>query len=501
MNYIQLYSKELQEDAIKIIPNYLDGNLEISKLKRLEEKSIEILEKIYKKENKFKSLIMFISLAKIEEFELSVLEKTMRVFNTIETFYFLYTSQSQKNALNIQEKLRKKGFKVKIQEVESENYTQIYTAVLKILDGNRDEFLIDATLGPKMIFHVLAKFSVENDIKIITWQSQMEKDIEGKNKRLPGTNTLNFNKAPAKENYSSYRKADLLVNKFKYKEASYIYEALKNIEMENLCKKLDQIFQYENLMDLKDFVDNKYDEIDLINTKMSDVQIKEDIQTLDMFFQKISSLGEKELKKLEIILLFNFINQYYDTKGIQEIFISDIEDRKNIDIDCNLINISFTNFLIEIPEEFRCLEELLNDYNPEDKFLKNMQSITYENQILYLPKYNLNLKIKVQKNSSYNSILIALFETASHVLIESDNISHMENSYSLRKIIENDLDFYNLNSNIKNNSYRRKFKLKINNLNENIAKQAKEQGRNIPKLFEFRSEIKDKITYKLSLNI
>lgn len=238
----EIFNREIHKYFDKI--SYDKNTIRDGIIKRvLKEKEIN---QQYIKNTHVKNIISFISTAELEDFDFYAVEKTLIIFTEIESVILLVTNQTKLNAKMLKEKLQFNGKKVQIELTGLDDYDEIYESLAIIMDKyelDRDETIIDSTQGPRMLGAVFYKFAVEQGLKLVSWQSELN---DG-NRRIPGKDKFNFIKAPQLKNYKLYQNANKLINNYKFKEASMLYSQINNNEMALVLDIFSDIFSYESL--------------------------------------------------------------------------------------------------------------------------------------------------------------------------------------------------------------------------------------------------------------
>ena len=130
-----------EEEIIEVI-NYLSKQeFNTLVLKNLIDRKIEY-EKLYYKDKIMDldtlSLISFFSLAKVEKFDITPIEKTMKIFDKIKKIFLIGTRESISSAKQYKNKLEEKfrNISVKIFEIETGDYEKVYNLLRVIIGEN-----------------------------------------------------------------------------------------------------------------------------------------------------------------------------------------------------------------------------------------------------------------------------------------------------------------------------------------------------------------------------
>lgn len=202
------------------------------------------------------TLISFISFAKIEEFDLSAFEKTLILFDNIKNIFLLSSKESLEIAQNIISKLKNK-YNIKLVTVDIEDYDKLYFDLLTVIESNainRKNVIIDTTQGTRMVGAVFYKFSIEQGIKVVSWQGEQRNNSKGRNVRIPGTDKFYFVKEPELKNYKLYNSVNSLIKNYKFLEASLLYEQINNRELSFILKKISDVINHLSLYTYDNFI-------------------------------------------------------------------------------------------------------------------------------------------------------------------------------------------------------------------------------------------------------
>lgn len=226
-------------------------------------------------EYSLKNIIGFISIANINDFDMTALEKSMHIFDKLENVLLLSSPETEKKAKELKEQLKAKNINnVYTETIGIDEYDDIYDSLKKYLDKykfQREETIIDSTQGSRMLGSVFYRFAVEQQIKLISWQATQESSTRI---RIPGTDKFNFIKAPQLKNYKLYLNANNLIKKYRFKEASMLYSQINNEEMANVLNIMSDIFSYDSL-----------DNYDLW------------LKTINLYIDKLAKIKDKKLKE------------------------------------------------------------------------------------------------------------------------------------------------------------------------------------------------------------
>jgi hypothetical protein len=412
------------------------NNIVIEQIKKEKKEKYELLKNV-----NVDTLISFISFAKVEEFDLSAFEKTLILFDNIKSIFILNSKESFEIAKNIISKLKNK-YLVKLITVNIEDYDKLYVELLELIESNsinRKNIIIDTTQGTRMVGAVFYKFSIEQGIKVVSWQGEQRNNSKGRSIRIPGSDKFHFIKEPELKNYKLYNSINSLIKNYKFLEASLLYEQINNRELSFSLKKLSGIINHSSLYSYKNFITTIKKIIDeLYNYPYKDLKnimpkyiwffnqfLKKDINTnIDEYFEQLDKMNWNELnyyhlhtnnfinknwfsenikKYLYILIYIDFIKHYYHKELAIELFETCIEfiplTQKHF-TGLELYNMSIEDITFEIEdlgllqnefevEVWTVISKLLKQnilYNLCDDFTKKLDfNITLKDGILYIP--------------------------------------------------------------------------------------------------------------------
>lgn len=241
-----------------------DGKLPEEDIKRLEELYLrQVLNTdLYILGNKeIKTLVSCVSFSsnKKEIYEELPIFKSLRVFKNISKIYLPYTKESKENYKAIKDDLKNKNIEVIGKEIKNDSIKDIYDYVRNLAikeDINKDNTILDVTLGLKMSGIALYKISAEHGITSINWKelqlpvyNKTEKgyvEIE-KVKRIPFTTKMTIMEEPLKESIKNYENLNDALEKGEYNLVSSYYRNLGRKDLEFFFEELDKIFNFETM--------------------------------------------------------------------------------------------------------------------------------------------------------------------------------------------------------------------------------------------------------------
>ena len=522
-----------EEEIIEVI-NYLSKQeFNTLVLKNLIDRKIEY-EKLYYKDKIMDldtlSLISFFSLAKVEKFDTTPIEKTMKIFDKIKKIFLIGTRESISSAKQYKNKLEEKfrNISVKIFEIETGDYEEVYNLLRVIIGENlleKSNILIDNTLGNKMTGAVFYRFGVEQGVKLITWQNEQIKNIDDFALRIPGTEKFNFVKEPEFFNYNTYRNIDYLLEKYKFEEAKMLFEQMNNYDMVLICKAFSKIYCYETLSSIYGIFD-EIDEFIKVTSGIEDMSINKKIRKYNFIFSLLLSNDTKSKNLIDNLedISWNNLTDYQIKKNMFS--LTEVQKKEFIalltieyfltafpyELSCSFIeNILEDDFPMVRDDDFRSqilyfenaensLEEISNflgiansivdlflKYNdtfifkPNEDFKRNLSDkITINSGFITIPFLNINeLQIKKLENKfkSRNSIII-------YELLESENY-YMSSKKIIEIFTENGKE---IKENQRISKYYGDLKRFLKECNEQLKIEATKKGKNISDFFLLEKE-------------
>lgn len=519
--------EDCNDDEKKALKRYLEeenlAELEIEQLEKIylrnmENQKAKIEEKI--DTSKIKGLISCVSFSYNEnpkKYMENTYDRNINIFSNIDTFFLLYTEQSKK----IFDRIKDVYKNINIIGVLVTDYTFLsiqnsINETLKKLKLDKNNCIIDITLGMKMITICLYKLAVETEIKAINWQEiQVQNFKTSRVRNFPFNSKLNIMIEPRKENMKMYAEINDLLEKYNFDGVASFYNRLNNEDMQFFYKNLAKLFSFEVMINLdytlfykrvEEFFVNLCEKKEykrefkiqvrnfLINFLRA-VVINEDGDFIEYpwldSFLKLFQITEEDiysddsyLNEYKEHIYFYFVLKYFQAKmkvNSEENyyytkFINDI--KKNIvaelDVDDKEKENKFMKENGEIEELFEIdLNQALKEMTPELSLKENLNGEFYfKNNVIYIEKYNLKIDITGDKrlkflNNKGSDLIREILETPREK-IEKDILFKKLAKYNVGESEEN-----------RQNRFRKNlttFKNKVETLNKTIKEIGKEQG-------------------------
>lgn len=234
--------------------------------------------------NKVKVIVSAFSLSPknslLEEFPF---EKDLRIFDNVEKIYLFYTKETE-NKFNEYKKNCK--FKEKIEGIEidgrevNETYKKLKELVLKN-KVNKDNTVLDMTLGMKTISIAFYRIAVERQIKAINWnekflssytqisENEFEENEKGPTPRIALSAKLSLMRDPIKESTRIESTINNNIKKGNFEVVRNLYELNGNNNMAYFYKELNTIFSIDKIIEYND-LEKFYEDVEKILDKILD---------------------------------------------------------------------------------------------------------------------------------------------------------------------------------------------------------------------------------------
>lgn len=455
----------LGKENNKILLKYsLEEKLSDEEERKLEKIYLENLQKQKKRiANKIKLenieiLISYVSYSYSENEKIyfeNILEKNLRIFPNIKYFLLIYSKETEEIFKKIKVKFKNVDVNgILLEEVTSAHIQSNIQKYISKFKPNKNNSIIDITLGMKIITVYLYKLAVERGIFSINWQeNQIPKYIYYEKqdeyikdigmRRYPFNTKLELMIEPEKENIKIYEYINKSLKKFEFSATESYYNQIGNSGMESFYRELSKIFSFQNMLSLDG--ENFYSQMENFFIKLSENRelSRENILKLKPFLSNLLSLilfesseenietrsffwldrflTKFQIKNDELLengflseyrekIYYFFILKYFESKKEEENsyyyekFIKDL--RKNILKELRVDEKEGKDFLRD-GNIFELLdidiEDIVENLNPSISLTESIKGDFYfENKVLYIEKYN--LKIDCEKDERINFI-------------------------------------------------------------------------------------------------
>lgn len=546
----------MEKDYSKVLNQFNNCSTEEKELlskylyeENLTEKEIKQLEKIYLKNigrqknqieekidtEKIKGLISCVSFSYSEEkekFKENIYDRNINIFPNLDTFFLLYTEQT----INTFNRIKENYSEINIVGVLVTDYTFLsiqnsINETLKKLKLDKNNCIIDITLGMKIITICLYKLAVENEIKAINWQEiQVKKYKENGLKNIPFNSKLNIMIEPRRENMRFYVEINDLLEKYNFEGVESFYNRLNNEEMQFFYNNLAKLFSFEVMINLDYTVFYKRVEeffISLCERKEYKREFKLQVKKFLVELLKVIILNEEGeeiinypwldsfLKTFQISLdeieddayflneykkeiYFYFVLEYFKGKVKDNSeenyyytkFINDIKKNILSEIDINDKELE-KNFMRENGKIRDIIEmnikENLEVMTPAISLKENLNGEFYfKNNEIYIEKYNLKIDINSDKRLKFlnnkGADLIREILSSPKDSLGKDVLFKKLAKYKVGESEEN-----------RQNRFRKNlatFKTKVETFNNAIKEIGKEQGLELEDMLIYKKEKK-----------
>jgi hypothetical protein len=425
--------KEFEKEIEKNIKNmgYIDGEKlspegEILKKLYLEHKSIgiEVNEKIISNEveiiyenrlkkeseklnidiNQIKVLISTIGVVneKIKTIlDESTVEKNLRVFTKIEKIYIFHTESSKEHFENLKKRINSK-YKDNIEIIGSlveETIIKTNKYLVNLLKNitksyDREEIIMDITLGMKLTAIPMYRLSVDNGIKVVNWKEiflPIYKEENGvfeieKSNRVTFSTTLELIKEALSENRQLLIEINNSLDRGEYETVASYYEKIGRKDKEDFFRELGKLLNLDVLLayDTSVFAEKLDYFVKKLLENNNENEYSSNIKAIIVFLKIISDL------------------KYVDEENYNKSFIEELKKRyreKYGELDFDDIDSLGENFL-----------NVLKNY-----YKREMKNITYLETDFYFDS---------DKFSSLNDIVDLILH-----LIEVENENDIDDEY------------------------------------------------------------------------
>ena len=475
IKYYFLKSEMVTDDEKKFLEeSYVDliGRKERGKIK--EEIDIERVKKI----------VSAFSLSKksslLEEFPF---EKDLRIFDNVEKIYLFYTKETE-NKFNEYKKNCK--FKEKIEGIEIDGRTvdEIYKKLKELIlknEVNKENTVLDMTLGMKTISIAFYRIAVERQIKAINWnekflssytqisENEFKENEKGPTPRIALSAKLSLMRDPIKESTRIESTINNNIKKGNFEVVRNLYELNGNNNMAYFYKELNTIFSIDKIIEYND-LEKFYEDVEKILDKILD-RSKEFTSTeifktrkavaylanLTWIFSNRKKGKESNFKLVESDF---FENDYADFKRYSETVDDEVNSKERDDslkkIDLDNWNDSLEEIMIYLKFKYIILndkpffyfEKIINDMKKSqisksivEKLKEYIQKVKNKNEKVLLKKiYEF---IFSNKDDCYQKIRKYDMESTLLEILES-KLSFKNGILILPIKLEYDLEEFNL---------------------------------------------------------
>lgn len=406
----------------------LDDIVTLEKKNKLEKIYANLVNREQEKISEYKDIqkmIVMVSYAEILDidnilFELPI-EKSIRIFPNLDTFYLLYTSGTEDVFKDVSKKLtsifKKNGLKnINIFGKKVENTIESIYPYLKELvrEGkiSKNDTILDLTTGMKVAGIALYKLAVERGIKIINWKEEFlalpskSNEKPGKNIRIPFSVCLEILKEPIKESSKNYENINSALKNKEYSLVANLFNVIGDEDKAFLFEKIDKIFSLNFMLS---FESNSFFQ-----------ELKNIVKEIISYKNFTADTRKKMKDFLALISVLAFYEETYSDDTIEDETVVDDENWRNA-----LVKLFGSSMELSIDEMIDCC------YPTEDKSILDKDNI-YD----YITLTILDSKFKSDNNEFINEKLLEFISKFIQVNKTSKSIKDELNILLDKKIKE-----------------------------------------------------------------
>lgn len=478
--------KEFEKEIEKNIKNmgYIDGEKlspegEILKKLYLEHKSIgiEVNEKIISNEveiiyenrlkkeseklnidiNQIKVLISTIGVVneKIKTIlDESTVEKNLRVFTKIEKIYIFHTESSKEHFENLKKRINSK-YKDNIEIIGSlveETIIKTNKYLVNLLKNitksyDREEIIMDITLGMKLTAIPMYRLSVDNGIKVVNWKEiflPIYKEENGvfeieKSNRVTFSTTLELIKEALSENRQLLIEINNSLDRGEYETVASYYEKIGRKDKEDFFRELGKLLNLDVLLayDTSVFAEKLDYFVKKLLENNNENEYSSNIKAIIVFLKIISDL------------------KYVDEENYNKSFIEELKKRyreKYGELDFDDIDSLGENFLNVLKNYYK--REMKNITYLETDFYFDSDKFSSLNDIVDLILHLIEVENKNDIDDEYEeSNLYLNIDNIYIYLVTNIIFRKVKNMESLKKVFKVDKGISNLEDINKINLY------------------------------------------------
>jgi len=478
--------KEFEKEIEKNIKNmgYIDGEKlspegEILKKLYLEHKSIgiEVNEKIISNEveiiyenrlkkeseklnidiNQIKVLISTIGVVneKIKTIlDESTVEKNLRVFTKIEKIYIFHTESSKEHFENLKKRINSK-YKDNIEIIGSlveETIIKTNKYLVNLLKNitksyDREEIIMDITLGMKLTAIPMYRLSVDNGIKVVNWKEiflPIYKEENGvfeieKSNRVTFSTTLELIKEALSENRQLLIEINNSLDRGEYETVASYYEKIGRKDKEDFFRELGKLLNLDVLLayDTSVFAEKLDYFVKKLLENNNENEYSSNIKTIIVFLKIISDL------------------KYVDEENYNKSFIEELKKRyreKYGELDFDDIDSLGENFLNVLKNYYK--REMKNITYLETDFYFDSDKFSSLNDIVDLILHLIEVENKNDIDDEYEESNLYLNIDNIYIYLATNIIFRkVKNMESLKKVFKVDKGISNLEDINKINLY------------------------------------------------
>ncbi|PGH22727.1 hypothetical protein RN96_06415 [Fusobacterium polymorphum] len=357
-----LYLKELN---LGIIKNTISKDIENIYLNRIEREK----KKLNIDTEKIKVLISTIGVVTenlTNILDETTVEKNLRVFKKIEKIYIFHTESTKNHFDNLKKRIENKYKNSILIEgsLVEESIIKMNKYLITLLKDitkfyNKDEIIMDITLGMKLSAISMYRLSVDNGVKVVNWKEiylPIYKEENGKY-RISGSNRVTFstNLEIIKEALTENRQLLIDINnsfdRCEYETVASYYEKIGRKDKKDFFKGLGNLLKNEILLsfEINDFSKNLENFVKEFLINKDENHYKQSTKNLIFFLKLLNDLkldSEEESYNKEFIEILE--KKYLKKYGELNFDKDSTDDSIENDIDGNFNHILKSHYKIEM---------------------------------------------------------------------------------------------------------------------------------------------------------
>ena len=357
-----LYLKELN---LGIIKNTISKDIENIYLNRIEREK----KKLNIDTEKIKVLISTIGVVTenlTNILDETTVEKNLRVFEKIEKIYIFHTESTKNHFDNLKKRIENKYKNSILIEgsLVEESIIKMNKYLITLLKDitkfyNKDEIIMDITLGMKLSAISMYRLSVDNGVKVVNWKEiylPIYKEENGKY-RISGSNRVTFstNLEIIKEALTENRQLLIDINnsfdRCEYETVASYYEKIGRKDKKDFFKGLGNLLKNEILLsfEINDFSKNLENFVKEFLINKDENHYKQSTKNLIFFLKLLNDLkldSEEESYNKEFIEILE--KKYLKKYGELNFDKDSTDDSIENDIDGNFNHILKSHYKIEM---------------------------------------------------------------------------------------------------------------------------------------------------------
>ena len=383
----------------------------------------------------------------------STVEKNLRVFTKIEKIYIFHTEGSKEHFENLKKRINEK-YKDNVQIIGSlveESIIKTNRYLVNLLknitkSNDREEIIMDITLGMKLTAIPMYRLSVDNGIKVVNWKEIFLPIYEEENgnfkikksNRVTFSTTLELIKEALAENRQLLIEINNSLDRVEYETVASYYEKIGRKDREDFFRELGKLLSLEVLL--------AYD-VAVFGEKL-DVFVKKLLENNNE--NEYSSNIKAMIVFLKIISDLKYVNEQNYNKN----FIEEIEKRykeRYGEIDFDDSDDLEDNFLTILKNYYKRELKNITYLESDFCFALNKDSSLYD--VTELIMHLIKVKNEIEEEEYEESNLYLNIENIYKYLATNIILRKVKNIEYFKKVFKFDNRISNLGNIDKINSY------------------------------------------------